>query len=378
MAGIKRSGIDRIVRSVSQERLKHNYRVLARLCPNQQLLPMIKANAYGHGAVWAASVLKDMPRLAGFGVATIDEALELREVTSLNRKEVIVFSGGLPWNEEKAKVCEKKNITAVITNARDWKEFYKKKHYQKVKYQLEWNTGMNRLGISMDFLPNVVQDLRILSEKYWPVGVFSHLAQAEKPSHNQSKNQFKQFLALREGLKFLSPKTAFHLANSAAMWKKSQWKLDQHTHWVRPGVALYGHAPWYGAPTHGIRPVMQLHTTVGATDSVHKGQWIGYGGTFRVTSAKQCIGVATAGYADGVIRHLSNNGQVWIKGKSYPMLGRVSMDLFSFACSKSTKPGDSVEIFGDHLDCWKQAKSAGTIPYELMTALTQRVTTLEY
>ena len=140
---------------------------------------------------------------------------------------------------------------------------------------------------------------------------------------------------------------------------------------MRPGLALYGIQPWAKAPLRGLKPVMRVEVRIIQIHQVAKGQGVGYGFTFRAKAATK-VGIISAGYADGIHRLLSSSG--WIHaGTRRPILGRVSMDLMAASLPSGTEAGDWVELWGDHLDLWQQAEAARTVPYELLTSLSDRV-----
>jgi len=148
--------------------------------------------------------------------------------------------------------------------------------------------------------------------------------------------------------------------------------LNQLTQIVRPGLSLYGVPPWPGASQKGLKAVMTLKAQVILVLNLKKGESVGYGARYTAKKAEK-ICILGAGYADGWHRKLSNSGELWIENGKSKILGIVSMDLTAAACKSNTKVGDWAELLGPHLDPWKQAQAAGTIPYELLTSVTKRV-----
>jgi alanine racemase len=151
---------DRALAHLDSRALIHNYKTIARLTPKHRLLPMLKANAYGHDAVWAARTLLTQPRLAGYGVATLEEGAELRSALGAKGRKLplLVFSGASLWNEEKGRFCVKYALTPVLSLREDWKVFLKKGWAKKLDYQLKFNTGMNRLGLTMEDASEIIGD----------------------------------------------------------------------------------------------------------------------------------------------------------------------------------------------------------------------------
>jgi alanine racemase len=356
--------------------LVNNYQVIQDQLPNQSILPMIKADAYGHGATWAARQLINLPALYGFGLATLEEARDLRKELGPAGKRVklIVFSGTAPWSDEKGRFCEKFNITPVIASDSDWQAFVKGGWPARIAYELKFNTGLNRLGMSLNLAPSLAKLLRNRPAVEHPAGVFSHLVMSETPDSKISLSQKEKFIWLKRELSEAIPSAQFHLGNSAAIWNHKHWGLKDLTDVVRPGLALYGIPPWKGAPARGLRPVLTLEAEVVHRHRLKAGESVGYGATFRV-KGDEAIQVATlaAGYADGIPRSLSGRGIVWLKNRKMRVLGRVSMDLCAVECPVETKVGDWAEFLGANIDPWEQAEAAETIPYELLTSISSRV-----
>jgi alanine racemase len=370
------SSFDRI-RAVRDARaLINNYQAIQDQIPNQSILPMIKANAYGHGATWAARQLLTMPALYGFGLATLNEAKDLRKELGAAGKRVklIVFSGTTPWSDDKGRFCEKYGITPVIATDTDWQAFFQGGWTERLSYELKFNTGLNRLGISLNLAPTLARTLRNRPAVEHPAGIFSHLVMSETPDTKMSLTQKDKFIWLRRELGEALPSTQFHLGNSAAIWNHKLWGLKDLTDVVRPGIALYGIPPWKGAPARGLKPVLTLEAEVVHRHRLKVGESVGYGATFKV-KGDETVQVATlsAGYADGINRMLSSRGFVWLKGRKSRVLGRVSMDLCAVECPSDAQVGDWAEFLGPHIDPWEQAEAAQTIPYELLTSISSRV-----
>jgi alanine racemase len=364
------------------EALQNNYRAIRELIPGQAILPMVKADAYGHGAVWGAGLLLGMPDLYAFGVATLEEGAELR--TGLGprarKTKIVIFSGPAPWSEEKGQFCERFGLTPAISTDQDWVQFLRGDWPSRIRYELKFNTGMNRLGLSLSQASQIARALRDQPSEHHPDGIFSHLAMSEDTEARLSLSQRERFAALKGELGPAFPAAQFHLANSGGIWNQKHWRLSGLTDAVRPGLSLYGIPPWPGAPARGIRPVMTFFAAVAATRRLKPGESMGYGGAYRVpTQAEGAVDVAilSVGYADGIFRSLSDRGQVWLNDRKTSFLGRVSMDLCAVGASPSTRPGDLAEIIGPRIDLWQQAKDAGTIPYELLTSLSTRVKRVE-
>ena len=163
--------------------LQNNYKAIQSLVPEQAILPMVKADAYGHGVEWVAGLLNGFQNLYGFGVATLEEGAELRQALGMRarRTKIIVFSGATPWSEEKGQLCEQYGLTPVIASDSDWNSFARGGWPERLAYELKFNTGMNRLGMSPAMARNVVRSLQNKPASAHPEGVISHLAMSEVP-----------------------------------------------------------------------------------------------------------------------------------------------------------------------------------------------------
>jgi alanine racemase len=369
---------DRAIAALSTEALVGNYRAIQEQVPDQLILPMIKADAYGHGAAQVAHRLIREPSLYAFGVATLEEGADLRRALDAKktRARIIVFSGTTPFTLEKGQFCEKFHLTPVLTREEDWAIFYRESFQQRVSYEIKFNTGMNRLGMNPGFASQLAKQLRNRPAVEHPTGILSHLAMAEDAKEKLTLNQLSAFREIRSELSTVFPKAHFHIANSSGIWNQKQFGLEGLTDVVRPGLSLYGVPPWPGAPLRGLRQVMSLQAPVIALRQLKTGDRVGYGGTFKFDNRAEFSGniaVLAAGYADGVKRGLSNQGHVFLNGKFESVIGIVSMDLCAVSCVPKTKVGDWAEIFGPSVEPWSYAKEAGTIPYEVLTGVSSRV-----
>ena len=364
----------RVSAYVSAQALLQNYQAIKALSPKHALLPMIKANAYGHGAKWAARELAKQPDLYALGVATLEEGREVREALEKSERspKIVIFSGCSPWSEAVGQYCEKYKLTAVISSDADFEAFVRSGFAEKISYELEFNTGMNRLGMHLGFAKKVIKLLASQPKAHPPDGIFSHLAIGENPESKLSRLQLQGYTELRRSLGSAFPSAQFHLSNSSAAWNAKNWGVAEITDIVRPGISLYGVPPWEGAPIRGIEPVLILEATVMNVRALKAGDQIGYGGTFTV-DAPLYVATLAAGYADGIPRALGNRGYAWLSDQASRFVGVVSMDLSAVSCTAKTKVGDQAQILGPQVDIWAQAKAASTIPYELLTSLSPRV-----
>lgn len=389
----------RVTAFCSARALKQNFRALVKRAKGSSVLPMVKANAYGHGLEWAVQTLNSevgfRGKIDGFGVATFSEAEMVRRILkSKASPRVVLFSGAMPWTRENQDRCVQSKITPVISSLRDLELFLRERGDHFVpSYELKFNTGMNRLGIRCDewsAVETVFQNVKRTRSVKSPAGVFSHLAVAENADHVVSKIQLQQFKNLVPEWRRLFPGVKLHLGNSAALWNASAFELAEHTEIVRPGLSLYGIRPFPEAQAKDLKPVMELCAPVVQIIEVQPGESVGYGAQFQVPQANRTadhdlndsarrIAILAAGYGDGVPRALENKGRVSFGKTLEPFAGRISMDLSAIVASQHApqkvlqKSGDWVEIFGHTVDIWNQAEAAGTIPYEFLTSLAARV-----
>ncbi len=366
----------------SAKALIDNFRILHREAGKVPLVPMIKADAYGHGAAWAARTLLREKALDSFGVATLKEGEEVRAFMGAKgrKTEILVFSGALPWSEEKGRFCQKHALTPVLGTWQDWERFRDGGWARRLSYELKFNTGMNRLGIGIPSgadprWSRLKQDLRALPEGQKPRGILSHLAAAENPKDPRTCEQVARFRWLVQELSTVAGGATFHVANSSAIWNFRELGLPGWSQRARPGISLYGIPPWAGAKARGLRPVMRMQARVLEVRTLAGGEGIGYGFTYSVPveSKGQKVAILGLGYADGLPRRLSNRGFVTLGRRREPFLGIISMDLSAVACSGRVQSGQAAQWLGPGVDLWELARLAESVPYELLTSVGARV-----
>lgn len=371
----------RLIAQCSARALRENYDTLVERARGQTLLPMVKANAYGHGMEWVVRQLEAHAgrsnTLEGYGVATLDEGSVLRRILGPKgrNRRILVFSGALPWSDAVRARCENDGLTPVIASDEAWSAFIASKAYETLSYEIKFNTGMNRLGLSLGFLSQVEKILRTLPVPSQPSGVMTHFAVGDDPEHPLTKRQLRSWEEIVRRLKPLSPALRFHAANSAALWNLGALALDGQTDFVRPGLSLYGITPWPKAASRGLTPVMSLRALVAHVSRLQAGDSVGYGASFKAKEAMH-LAVLQAGYGDGLLRSLQGASvRLSTKGAETDerIIGRVSMDLMAITCTPKTRPGDWAQILGPGVDLWSMATGAGSIPYEVLTSLSSRV-----
>ena len=353
-----------------------NWRQLRdRLRPGAGLGAAVKANAYGLGAREVTAALAEAGCRAFF-VATIEEGIEVRAVlasataAAASTAPVYVLNGLLPGADE-ALVGHK--LTPVLNSLGDivaWSAAARRRG-ASLPAALHVDTGMARLGLPADELACLVDDPGRLAG-IMPVLVMSHLACADQPEHPLNEEQraaFGQALdALASMLASAGPQAS--LANSAGIFLGSSYHFDL----ARPGAALYGVGPHAGGP-NPMRPVVSLRARILQVRTVAPPKTVGYGATYAVAQPSRIATVAV-GYADGYLRSLSNRGRATLGAFEVPLVGRVSMDLITVDVSAVPAaiacPGAFVELIGAVQTVDAVAERAGTIGYEILTALGSR------
>lgn len=348
--------------------LRHNFALLrARLPPEVAVLPVVKADGYGHGATLVTPVLAAAGADA-FGVATVAEGVELREA---GIAQPILVLAGTGRGDVETALAFRLSVAVVDEHmARDLAAAVKA---HPLPVHLKLDSGMARLGVTSDALPGFLAALRELPQLEVE-GVFSHFGDADAVSSPHADRQQAVFSRQVEtvGAAGFRPRW-IHLANSAATLTRP----DSHWNLVRPGVVLYGVAPEC-ARDFDARPVMHLRTRIWQLKSVPAGSAVSYGQTY-VTRRSSRIAILPIGYADGYDRSLSNRGEVLVRERRAPIIGRVCMDLT--VVDVTDVPGASV---GDEVVLWgRQGEAAlsvsevaawqDSIPYEVLTRVGRRV-----
>ena len=343
-----------------------NLRSLSKFVGDAATIPMVKANAYGHGIIEVSKALCDEKSLYALGVATIGEGLALRAsgITSED-SSIIVFSEATALNEERIQLLDQFQLTPVISSLEDLRFLLSRQ--EKIPYHLKFNTGMNRLGIAMSDLG--ITTKLITESGMIPEGVMTHLATSENPKHPLSKKQKENWITIRNTFKNISPHILTHFANSGAIAEKKFWNTETLTDIIRPGISLYGISAKPGATPRGLdlKPALRLQAQVLNSRLLKPKDSVGYGTTYQAKTSHP-MAVIGLGYADGIHRILSRNSFGGLE-----ILGTISMDMIAVRTSRVLKPGSMIEVLGPKSNWWKEAQKASTIPYEILTSLSDRV-----
>lgn len=340
--------------------LPKNLQVVRHYAPNAKILAIIKSNGYGHGIERVASQLT---KADGFGVACIEEAILLRQKGFLHR---IVLLEGL-FSEAELTLAIQHRFDFVVHSDLQLEWLQAAHTSAPLNIWIKVDTGMHRLGFMPEALPDVWAKLNQLN---MPVQLYcaSHFSSADE-SESVTRQQLSLFQQVTESMD-----CAKSLANSAAVQRFPESHLD----WVRPGIMLYGAC---ATPERlaGLHPVMTLMSQVIALKWLETGEAVGYGQTWRAAQ-RTLIAVVAIGYGDGYPRHAPNGTPVLIHGQQMPLVGRVSMDMITVdvtALSDQMAIGDEVILWGKGLCVDVIAQACGTIGYELLCGVTQRVPRVE-
>ena len=343
--------------TIHPDALQHNIKRAKEAAPNSHINAVIKANAYGHGAVATAGILYSFSD--GFAVSCIPEAVELRQahidkpITVLQGPQTLEDLYIAAQYQLRLTLHEKQQLTLLDTYSGN----------TRFAINLKVDTGMHRLG----FAPNEVHPIFQRLNRHANVNadaliLMSHLSCADDLTNEMTKKQLHTFHEASEPID-----AATSIANSAGIlgWPES------HADWNRPGIMLYGSSPLMGQDREALQlqAAMSLTAPVIACHALKQGDRIGYGASWECPQA-MLVAVIACGYADGYPRHAPSGTPVWINGWEVPLVGRVSMDMIVVDLSQlephAVRVGDYAELWGKNISVDRVAQQAETISYELL------------
>ena len=348
---------------------------------------MVKANAYGHGVGELIEVFSE--HADELGVATLEEGLFVRSRLPKERP-VFLVSGAKDWGDgEYLEAVRRSDLIPAISSLDELRLLLDRLgETPPFRVELKFDTGMGRLGIRETDLP-AVADLLGASGNLRVVGLMTHFASSDEEDLAPTGEQDICFRRMLSRLPDEVVRNAvIHSCNSGALLQRALGHTDigAGTAVVRPGVMLYGAAPsrWLHETPAGDRlsAVGTWTTRVIEVKTMAPGDAVGYGGTWRVEGERSVrVAVLAVGYADGFRRIMGNRGRVLIRGGSFPVIGRVSMDLVSVLVEDRIQVGDEAVLLGsqegelgsDTISAWEWADLCDTIPYEIWTSLSPRV-----
>ena len=362
---------------IDLQAFRHNFQNLrSHISPQTRIIAVVKADAYGHGALPCARVAVECGA-DYLGAGVIEEGIELRqsgldapililgsifpdEAEDLVRHDLATIVCTLPLAQALAKEAEKQNKTASV--------------------HIKVDTGMNRLGVLPENLPELLNQIRNLPNLKIE-GVSTHFASADDEVISITQAQLKKFQASLAYLK-QDDRPLIHCSNTSALFKFPESHFDM----VRPGLILYGALPSTSLQAvlsekenlSPFKPVMQWKSRIILVKSIAKGQPVSYSGSFT-TKRGSLIATLPVGYADGLHRSLSNKMDVLIRGKRAPQIGNICMDmtLIDVTEIQDVQAGDEVVLFGKQegqtITVDEMATKSGTIPYEILCNIGKRV-----
>lgn len=343
--------------TIHPEALQHNINRAKIIAPNSKTLAVIKADAYGHGAVSTAGILYDIAD--GFAVSCIPEAVELREAKI--SKPITILQGH--QNADDLRIAAHYGFRLTVHDERQLSllDVHSSTHHFDINLKID--TGMHRLG----FQPNQAEKIYSKLKNHSNVNpeslmIMTHLSSADELEKETTTQQLECFEKACKNIPL--PKS---IANSAGILG---WD-DSHADWIRPGIMLYGSSPFAASDreAHDLKAAMTLTAPVIAVHELKKGDNIGYAGTWQCPHDMN-VAVIACGYADGYPRHAKSGTPVWINGKVAQLVGRVSMDMIvidinQFECNE-IQVGDLAELWGENLSVDHVAEASETIAYELL------------
>lgn len=339
-----------------------NYRDLAQRVAPARCAAVLKADAYGLGAREVGPVLA----AAGcrqFFVAHLDEGIALRAVLPQDDVAIAILHGTWPGTEPDFVAHRLIPVLSTLEQIAGWSALASARN--GLAAFLHVDSGMNRLGLAAADVDRLAAEPERLAGIDVEL-VISHLACADEARHPMNEEQRRHFDALRARL----PSAPASLANSSGIFLGPAFHYDL----ARPGIALYGANPTPGKP-HPLHPVVHLRGRIVQLREIDSDEAVGYGAAFRARRPSR-IATVPVGYADGYLRSLSNKGTAVVAGMDVPLVGRVSMDLITIDVSDvppdAVAVGDTVDLLGGGVSLDDAAERAGTIGYELLTALGRR------
>ncbi|MBU0559127.1 MAG: alanine racemase [Bacteroidetes bacterium] len=351
--------------------LIHNYINIRKKVKNRKVMAVVKADAYGHGAVEAVKTYESLGSSSPewYGVALTEEGIELRKA-KVTKKPILTFS---PFQYDELDEYRRYNITPSLSAFEQLEQIKLKKLKNVLKVHVNIDSGMGRMGVRFDEAVKFFSALTAI-KNIEVIGIYTHFATSDERDKRFAKLQLQRFNSVLALLK----EAAFsygivHAANSGAILDLEDAYFDM----VRPGISLYGYYP--SLQTKGtikLKPVMSLISKVSEIREIKKGESVSYGRKFI---AKENITTAAVpiGYADGVNRNLTNKIHGIIRNKKFEQIGRVTMDRIIFNVTNSkVQVGDKIILFGENklsIDAWTWSSILKTIPYEITCNISKRV-----
>ena len=371
--------MNRAIAFLDKSAFLNNWQIIKNINPNNKIVLVVKANAYGHGYAVLLELIKDLD-IHALAVACIDEAKELRDIGY--NKEIYLFDGGA-WMLC-ADMLVQYNLIPMIGNLSEvsyLSNYLTKNNYSSnFKVHLKIDTGFMRNGIKISELNSFIEIYKN-STKLKLEGVCTHFHSADnnKESIEKQKNEFYSAISDLEksNIKF----SYIHTDNSAAFLQNNNIVLSRYSVISRIGLLAYGYAPISESINLGLKPIMSIKAKIIAHKKLQIGDGVGYNHTF-IAPRKTDLAVVSIGYADGVKRALSNKGYLLFNNKKVPIVGRISMDFLTVDITDAINQdelviGKMVTILGEEGDLKVDANDmafwSDTISHEILTSFSQRI-----
>jgi alanine racemase len=341
--------------------LRHNYALAQSLSAPGQTMPIVKANAYGHGATHIAHALE--PMAPALGVACIEEAVELREAGI--SKPILLLEGF--FSSDELELAAALDFWIMVQNEPQLQALESARLAQPLTCWLKFDTGMHRLGFEPSAARRLHSRLQACPNVADEVVLATHFACADDLGRDFTDRQIQLFRTHTKGID-----APCSLANSPGLLGWPQARAQ----WNRPGFMLYGHSP-FSQPhpqAAALRPVMTLRSEIMAIRDVAPGESVGYAAAWTARRPSR-IATIPVGYGDGYPRHAESSTPVLINGQRAQLVGRVSMDMITVDVTDvgDVTIGSEVILWGENLSANEVAEHAETIGYEIMTRLHNRV-----
>ena len=340
--------------------LRQNLARVRATAPASRVMAVVKANGYGHSVVPVAKALSEAD---GFAVARLDEGLALRAAGLTHR--ILLLEG--VFGSDQLAIAAQHRFDLMVHSFEQLQMLESRDGSECVTAWLKVDSGMNRLGFRVEQFAEAWRRLAGIANVAPDPVLVTHLASADERQDPKTPQQLRAFAVATAGIG-----GARSIANSAAIMAWPESRVD----WVRPGLMLYGVSPFpsgTGADL-GLRPAMTLQTEVIAVKTVKRGETVGYGGTWLAERDTR-MAVVAAGYGDGYPRGVPSGAPVLVNGRRAPLIGRASMDMITVDVTDlpTVATGDPVVLWGEGVPVEEVSRHAGTIPYELICGVSQRV-----
>lgn len=351
---------------VNLSQLKRNIEVIRAHVSPAKVMPMVKANAYGHGVDGVAPFLE--PFVDYFGVAIVEEGIHLRRLGIT--KPILVAGGTLP---EQVPLFALHNLTLTGSSVEllDSAEEFAKTTGKRIKTHLKIDTGMERVGVREYEAEALIQKSAACS-RLDVEGIYTHLANSELADRSFSAMQLERFQGVLDIYRRLSlPVPSLrHVSNSGGILNLPEANFDM----VRPGILVYGVYPGPEVDrVVDVKPALTWRARVAYSKRTKPGRTVSYGSLWQA-EAETRIATVPCGYADGYFRRMTNRAQVLIRGKMYPQVGRICMDQFMVNTGDDEiEVGDEVILLGGGIAAEDLAEWMGTNEYEVLTNISARV-----